>query len=176
MLTGIFGMLQSQTRYMCKNGFVGFYSKTAMEEIKGDNNQTSGIIDGQTGQIVINVLVKSFKFDRALMEEHFNENYVESDKFPKSTFKGNINNLKDVDFKKDGTYSAAIDGEMTIHGVTKPLKTKGEIEVKGETITAKAKFLLNPVDYGIDIPSVVREKIADNMEITVNMAFVPMKK
>jgi polyisoprenoid-binding protein YceI len=168
--------LQSQTKYLCKNGYVSFYSKTPMEEIKGENNQVMGIIESQTGKVVITLLMKSFKFDRALMEEHFNENYAESDKYPKSNFTATINNPKDIDYKKDGTYNTDVDGQMTIHGTTKPLKVKGEIEVKGETITVKAKFLLNPADYGIQIPNIVREKISENMEVTVNMALAAMNK
>jgi len=174
VLVGMAITLQSQTKYLSKNGYVSFYSKTPMEEIKGENSQALGILEVQTGKVVINLLMKSFKFDRALMEEHFNENYAESDKFPKSNYTATITNLKDINFKKDGNYSADVDGQMTIHGTTKPLKTKGEIEIKGETITIKAKFLLNPSDYGIQIPSLVREKISENMDVTVNIALKAM--
>jgi len=89
-------------KYMTKNGFIGFYSHTPMEDIKADNNQVIGVLDTSTGEMVFQALIKSFHFDRALMEEHFNENYMESDKIPKSVFKGKITNLASVDFTKPG--------------------------------------------------------------------------
>jgi polyisoprenoid-binding protein YceI len=120
--------------------------------------------------------MKSFKFDRALMEEHFNENYAESDKFPKASFKGKITNLAAVDFKKSGTYNVDVEGDMTIHGVTKPQTAKGTIEVKGENLLAKAKFNISLKEYGIVIPDLVKDKILDSMEITVDMDYALMKK
>jgi hypothetical protein len=166
----------AQAKFICKNGYIGFYSHTPMEDIKGDNNQVASILNAENGEVIFNVLMKSFKFDRALMEEHFNENYVESDKFPKSTFKGKITNLSSVDFKKDGTYNVDIEGELLIHGATKPVKAQGTFDIKEGKITAKSKFQLDPKDYNIDIPSVVKEKFADKMDITVNLVYAPFEK
>lgn len=174
----ICGSLSSsaQSKYLTKTGFIGLYSHTTMEDISANNNQVASILDIATGEIIFTVLMKSFKFDRALMEEHFNENYVESDKFPKASFKGKITNLSNVDFKKDGKYNVDIDGDMTIHGVTKPFKTNGTIEVQNEKIIGKSKFLLNPHDYNIEIPNLVKSKFADNFEITVDMTYSSLKK
>jgi polyisoprenoid-binding protein YceI len=166
----------AQTKFICKNGYIGFYSHTPMEDIKGDNNQVASILNTENGEVIINVLMKSFKFDRALMEEHFNENYVESDKYPKSTFKGKITNLSAIDFKKDGIYNVDIEGNMLIHGATNPVKTQGTLEIKEGKITAKSKFQLDPKEYKIDIPSVVKEKFADKMDITVNAVYAPFEK
>jgi polyisoprenoid-binding protein YceI len=174
LLVGLTG--SAQTKFICKNGYIGFYSHTPMEDIKADNNQVASILNTENGEVIINVLMKSFKFDRALMEEHFNENYVESDKFPKSSFKGKITNLASVDFKKDGTYNVNIEGDMLIHGVTKPVKAQGTFEIKEGKITAKSKFQLDPKEYNIDIPSVVKEKFADKMDITVNIVYAPFVK
>jgi len=116
-------------KFMTKNGFISFYSHTPMEDIKGDNNQVVGVLDISTGEMVFQALIKSFHFDRALMEEHFNENYMESDKIPKSVFKGKITNLASVDFTKNGTYNVTVDGDLTIHDVTNKISTKGTIEV-----------------------------------------------
>ena len=91
-------------KFMTKNGFISFYGHTPMEDIKADNNQVASVLDISTGDLVFQVLIKSFHFDRALMEEHFNENYMESDKFPKASFKGKITNLQSVNFSKNGTY------------------------------------------------------------------------
>ncbi|MFA4864578.1 MAG: YceI family protein, partial [Bacteroidales bacterium] len=112
-------------KYMTKNGNIMFYSETPMETIKAVNEQVNAVLDTQTGDIVCKILIKSFQFPKALMQEHFNENYLESDKFPNSTFKGKITNLSAINFSKGGIYDALIEGDMTIHGVTKNISEKG---------------------------------------------------
>jgi hypothetical protein len=166
----------SAQKYMTKNGYIGFYSHTPMEEIKGDNNQVAGVLDISTGDMVFQALIKSFHFDRALMEEHFNENYMESDKFPKSSFKGKITNLSSVNFSKNGTYDVTVDGELTIRDATNKISTKGIIEVVTGSINATSKFKIVPEDYKINIPGVVREKINKNLEVTVIMKYAPVEK
>jgi hypothetical protein len=163
-------------KYMTKNGYIGFFSHTSLEDIKGDNNQVAAIIDISTGEMVFQALIKSFHFDRALMEEHFNENYMESDKFPKSSFKGKITNLSSVDFSKNGTYSVSVEGDLTIHDVTNKISTKGTIEVITGGINANSKFNIVPEDYKIVIPGVVRDKIDKNLEVTVSMKYTPVAK
>ena len=163
-------------KYMTKNGYIGFFSHTSLEDIKGDNNQVASILDISTGEIVFQALIKSFHFDRALMEEHFNENYMESDKFPKSSFKGKITNLSSVDFSKNGNYSVTVEGDLTIHDVTNKISTKGTIEVITGGINANSKFNIVPEDYNIIIPGVVRDKIDKNLEVTVSMKYNPVTK
>jgi hypothetical protein len=161
-------------KFMTKNGYIGFYSHTPMEDIKADNNQVVGAIDITSGEIVFQALIKSFHFDRALMEEHFNENYMESDKFPKSVFKGKIANFSAVDFSKNGTYDVTVEGDLTIHDVTNKISTKGTIEVVSGGINASSKFNIVPEDYKINIPGVVKEKFDKAMEVTVKMKFTPV--
>jgi hypothetical protein len=161
-------------KYMTKNGFIGFYSHTPMEDIKGDNNQVVGALDISTGEMVFQALIKSFHFDRALMEEHFNENYMESDKFPKSVFKGKISNLKDVDFSKNGIYNVTVEGDLTIHDVTNKISAQGTIEVVSGGINANSKFKVVPEDYKINIPGVVKDKFDKNLEVTVAMKYTPI--
>jgi hypothetical protein len=163
-------------KYMTKNGYIGFYSHTPMEDIKGDNNQVAGVLDTSTGEMVFQALIKSFHFDRALMEEHFNENYMESDKFPKSSFKGKITNLSAVNFAKPGTYDVIVEGDLTIRDATNKISTKGTIEVVAGGINANSKFNIVPEDYKISIPGVVREKINKNLEVTVTMKYTPIDK
>jgi hypothetical protein len=162
-------------KYMTKNGYIGFFSHTAVEDIKADNNQVAGILDISTGDMVFQALVKSFHFDRALMEEHFNENYMESDKFPKSSFKGKITNLSSVDFSKPGKYDVNVEGDLTIHDVTNNVSTKGTVEVIEGGINANSKFNISPEDYKINIPGVVRDKINKNLEVTVSMKYSPLE-
>jgi hypothetical protein len=170
-----FSFIMNAQKYMTKNGYIGFFSHTAMEDIKGDNNQVASVLDISTGDLVFQALIKSFHFDRALMEEHFNENYMESDKIPKSSFKGKITNLSAVNFSTPGTYNVTVEGDLTIHNVTNKVSTKGTIEVVAGGINASSKFNVVPEDYKIDIPGVVREKINKNLEVTVSMKYAPVE-
>ena len=161
-------------KYITKNGFISFYSHTPLEEIKAENNQVVSALDISSGEIVFQALIKSFHFERALMEEHFNENYMESDKIPKSSFKGKITNLSSVDFTKPGTYNVNVDGDLTIHDVTNKVSVKGTIEVVSGGINATSKFNVVPEDYKITIPGVVRDKIDKTLEVTVTMKYAPL--
>jgi polyisoprenoid-binding protein YceI len=104
-----------------------------------------------------------------MMQEHFNENYVESEKFPKATFNGIILNNSEVDYSKEGVTEVRVEGDMTIHGKTTKVSSEGSIEVISGGIIARTKFLLNPEDYDIRIPRVVRGNIAESLEITVEL-------
>jgi len=158
-------------KLITKSGHIWFYSKTPLEEIDAHNRQAVGTLDPATGEMAFQLLIKSFEFKRALMQEHFNENYMESDKYPKASFKGKITNLDKIDFKKDGVYPAEVSGDMTIHNVTKPLSAKGTLAVKGGTVIANAKFLTTAHDWDIEIPSVVEDKIAKQIEVTVDVTY-----
>ena len=159
--------IASAQKYMTRTGKVSFFSSTKIENIEAFNNEASAVVDGKTGSMLFIVPIKSFKFEKALMQEHFNENYMESSKFPKSEFKGKIDNLGAVDLSKDGTYDVTVSGNMTMHGVTRPVKTKGTIKVAGNNITLNARFNVAPADHGIKIPSAVADKIARSVEVTV---------
>jgi hypothetical protein len=165
----------SAQKYMTKNGYIGFNSLTPMENIRGDNNQVAGVLDISTGEMVFQALIKSFHFDRALLEEHFNENYMESDKFPKSSFKGKITNLSGVNFSKTGIYDVNVEGDLTIHNITNKISTKGTVEVVQGGINANSKFNIVPEDYKIIIPGIVREKISKNLEVIVTMKYSPLE-
>jgi hypothetical protein len=167
---GLFQITYAQ-KYISKTGHIWIYSYTPMEEIEGHNRQVVSILDLTSGDLQYSLLVKSFEFKIALMQEHFNENYMESDKLPKSSFKGKINNLNKIDFKKDGVYPAEVTGDLTIHGVTKPISATGTIEVIGQSLNAKAKFTVSPKDYDIVIPSVVENKIAKTIDVNVDVSY-----
>ncbi len=163
-------------KYSSKSGYVGFYSHTPVEDIKADNNQVASIFDAETGELVFQILNKSFHFDRALMEEHYNENYMESEKYPKATFKGKITNISEVKLTKPGTYNVNVEGEMNMHGVAKAFSATGTLEVMADGIVARSEFTIKPEDYGIAIPGIVREKIAKEMGVTVNIKYTPINK
>jgi hypothetical protein len=166
----------SAQKYMTKNGFIGFYSHTPLEDIKAENNQVASVLDISTGDLVFQVLVRSFRFEKALMEEHFNENYIESEKYPKSSFKGKITNLASVDFTKNGIYDVTVEGDLSIHNVTNKISTKGTVEIVTGGLNANAKFHLVPEDYKINIPGIVRDKIDKSMEVNVSMKYTPVEK
>lgn len=161
----------SAQKYYTKNGNISFFSKTSMENIKADNNQVMSVLNTQTGEIQFSILIKSFHFEKALMEEHFNENYLESNKFPKAGFKGTITDMSRVSFTTDGLYTVPVSGEMTLHGVTKKIATTGTITVKGGKISASSKFFIKLAEYNISIPALVKDNIAESVEVTVNSSF-----
>jgi len=161
-------------KYMTKNGYIGFYSHTPIEDIKADNNQVASVLDIASGDLVFQVLIRSFHFEKALMEEHFNENYMESEKYPKALFKGKITSISAVDFSKNGTYEATVAGDLTIHNVTNKISTKGTIEIVTGGINATSKFNIVPEDYKISIPWIIRDKINKTLEVTVTMKYTPV--
>jgi len=166
----------SAQKYLTKTGYIGFYSRTPIEDIKADNNQVASVLDISTGEIVFQVLIKSFHFEKTLMEEHFNENYMESEKFPKSTFSGKILNLSSVDFTKGGKYDVTVEGDLNIHNVTNKITAKGVIEIITGGINATSRFNIVPEEYKITIPGIVRENIGRNLEVTVKMNYLPLEK
>ncbi len=158
---------QSQKVYT-KNGNISFFSKTALENISADNNQVTGIFNQQTGELQFSVLIKAFHFKKALMEEHFNENYMESDKYPKAIFKGVVADMSKVNLTKDGSYPVSVSGDLTIHGVTNKVAVAGTIVVKSGVISSQSSFNIKPADYKISIPKLVKDNIAETINITVN--------
>lgn len=165
----------AQDKYISKSGHIWFYSKTPVEIIEAHNNQVATVLSSTKGTIAFDVIIKSFKFERALMEEHFNENYMESSKYPKCTFSGKFVDFDLNNLKKSGSYNVVIEGELTMHGITKHIKQNGVIEVKDGKIHAKSKFNIKPEDFNIQIPGLVRDKIAKNMETTVDIVYEPYK-
>jgi len=155
-------------RYMTRTGRITFFSSTPIENIEAINNEASSVLNAATGELVFQVPIRSFKFEKALMQEHFNENYMESDKFPKAEFHGKVADISSVNFRKDGVYPAQVTGKLTIHGVTRDVATAGTLTIKGNSAVAAAKFKVRPADYDIKIPSVVAGKIAEEIEVTVN--------
>ncbi len=157
-------------KYSTKTGFIGFYSKTSLEDIKAENNQVFSVLDAATHHMAFAVLLKGFIFPKELMQEHFNENYVESDKYPKATFSGVCSG--DMDLSKDGTYQVVIKGELSLHGVTKPIETTAQLDVKKDHINGTSVFKVKPEDFNISIPSIVRDKIASDINVKVQIDWV----
>ncbi|TRX23362.1 YceI family protein [Flavobacterium franklandianum] len=152
-------------KLMTRSGEIKFEaSMPAFEEVAAKNNTVSCLFDTSSGEIAVLALVKGFRFKVPLMEEHFNENYIESDQFPKASFKGKITNF-DVSKAASAKSTFDVEGDLTLHGVTKKVKTKITFVKSGEKLITTCKFKVKPLDYNIEIPSVVKSKIAETVEI-----------
>ncbi len=167
--------IQAQ-KYITKNGKIHFYSTAPAEKIEAFNNQVNSALDISNGDFIFRVLMKSFQFEKALMQEHFNENYVESHKFPNATFTGTVTNLNEIDFQKSGTYQAKIEGDLTIHGMTQKISEQGTFEVKDDKIHGKSTFYVAVADYDIKIPQAVITNIAEKIEVNVDILLEPLNK
>ena len=154
--------------YKTNTGNINFFSHTSLEDITADNHKVKTAFDATSGKIQFSALIKDFEFPKALMQEHFNENYMESTKFPKSTFSGTIENMAVVKTNVDGIYTSTVSGKLTIKDVTKDVSTVGKFTVKGGVVNTKATFTINPEDYNIDIPKTVSGKISREIKITVD--------
>ena len=171
-------ILQDATaqKYFTREGKVNFVSDAALEKIEAKNSNATSVLDAETGRLEFAVLVKAFHFEKALMQEHFNENYMESSKYPKAVFKGKIENFDAVDLSKDGTYEVTVSGDLNIHGVTNSISTKGNLKVDGSNILASSVFKVLVADYGIKIPKVVADNIAKEVEISVDVNYQPLNR
>ena len=158
----------SQEKFISRNGQIQFIASTPLEIIDPVNNHVSCILDTENGNLVFQMKMISFKFEKALMEEHFNEKYVESDKFPKSTFVGRVQNWDD--FNWNGTeQNIVVKGKITIHGIEKEIIVKGVIETSKSTIFLSSSFDVIISDFGIEIPRLVRDKISETVKVEVNV-------
>jgi len=154
-------------QYYSKTGKVTFVSDAPLEKIEAHNNNGYVVFDAATGNIEWSVLIKGFQFVKALMQDHFNENYMESQKFPKGIFKGTVTNMKDVHLDKDGDYTVEVKGQLTLHGVTKPFNPTGHVIVKNGVITSTSNFDIVVEDFDIEIPKVVKDNIAKTVKVSV---------
>ena len=171
----MFGNIAQAQKFMTKNGSISFFSTMPIENIEAHNKQVNAAIDSKTGDFVVKVLIKSFEFEKALMQEHFNENYMESDKFPNATLSAKIKNIAEIDFEKDGSYQADVEGKLTIHGVTKDVSEKGTITVKAGKVNAASSINVKLADYGIEIPNTVVNNISETISVKIDLNLEPLK-
>lgn len=170
-------ILLSAQRIFSRNANVSFdaTSNASLEEVEAKTNTGTIVIDATSGAVEAAVLMKSFQFKKALMGEHFNENYAESTKYPKAVFKGKLKDAASVNFTKDGTYKTTVSGNLTMHGVTKPVSAPATITVKGGKVAAQTDFTLALADYNISIPSLVADKVAKVVKVSFGGALEAMK-
>lgn len=162
-------------QYVCKTGKAHFFSKTAMEDIEATSNQAVCALNTETQKVVAKIAIVTFKFHDKLMEEHFNENYMESDKIPYATLDATIK--EKMDFSKDGLYDVILSGTLDIHGIKVTRDVKGKLTVKGGApVSAAADFMVKLSDHKIKIPSVVGVNIAEELKVDVAFDFMKYEK
>lgn len=167
------------TKFYSKNTNIVFdaTTKTSPEKISGSTAKAATIVDLAAKKIDVSMLVKTFHFDKALMEEHFNENYMESDKFPKGVFKGTFETGSGFDINKEGVAEVKVKGDLTIHGITKNITTPAKLTIKsGKIVKAECSFNISLDDYGIKIPSLVNDKVNKTVSLQIKTDLEPLVK
>jgi polyisoprenoid-binding protein YceI len=175
LLLAISGSMLSQI-YTAKAGAtnISFFSSAPLEDIEAKSKSASIVLKTSTNDIQIRLSIQSFKFKNALMEEHFNENYMESEKYPNCNFRGRIN--EPVDYSKDGETKVTVSGKMELHGVTRDVTMDGTINKAGEELKLLSKFKMKVADYNIKVPSMYVKNIAEEVEVTFSSTLEPFKK
>jgi hypothetical protein len=160
--------------YTAKSGSASFYSEAPMENIEATSNSVQSILNTTTKNVAFIISIRSFQFKKDLMQEHFNEKYMESDKFPNATYSGKIN--EDIDLGKDGTYNVTTTGKIAMHGNEKEITVPGTFTVKNGEASLQSNFPLAVADFKIEIPQLLFQNIADTVAVKVNINYIPYKK
>jgi hypothetical protein len=170
-LFGVLTALSAQDKLITKTGHVWFFSHAPLEDIEAHSHQVAAIIVTTKGTIAVMIPIMSFEFRKTLMQEHFNENYMQSAKYPKATFTGGINNLSGINPTKKGLYKTTVEGDLTIHNTTNHVKVDGTVEVKDGKYNIKAKFKVLLKDYNIAIENRFSNNISPIIDINVDLNF-----
>lgn len=169
VLGTIFQTCGYSQQYLTRSGFVGFYSRTPLEDIKAENHQAYSVIDIARKNLAFTLLLKGFLFPKELMQVHFNENYMESDKYPKASLNGTFTG--DVLLAKEDVYKINVSGDLSMHGVTRKIQCPATLEVRQGKLTGRCQFSIKPEDFNVKIPSIVRDKIEQEMKVLVEVNF-----
>lgn len=175
MCSMAYSAVHAQDKLITRTGHISFFSEAPLENIEAHNQKVLSILDMHTGEVAVSVSIKNFEFKKALMQEHFNENYMESDKFPQAILKARIENWDKIDLNKIGNkvLETNISGEITIHGVTKPFNSKVYFSKNGNYINGKSKFKVKVKDFDVEIPRILLFNIAEEVEVTVDFNYEP---
>ncbi len=155
-------------------GQIDFFSETPLENIEARNKKVSAVVDAASGNIAVSLAIRDFKFERALMEEHFNENYLESDKYPRSEFRGVIDNPQAVNWTRNGIYPVKVSGNLTLHGITQKVVAPMQILIKDGKAGVTGNFPIRLADYKVEIPTLVSAKIAETVDVRLAIALLPL--
>lgn len=170
------GMVSAQDKYFTKNGYLSFLSETLIENVFAETKEATGFLDIKTGDVLFSVNITAFQFKIKLMQEHFNENYMESEKFPKAVFSGKLENFSTFDMNSKQPQKFTVKGKMNIHGTDREISAEVVLLVNTPgKISASSSFIVKPDDYQIKIPSAMGLKIAKEVTVTVKTDFEPYK-
>jgi YceI-like domain len=156
--------------YATQAGETSFFSETPVENISASNKKTGAILNTSTGEVAVSMKMSGFDFQNKLMQEHFNENYMESEKFPTGMFKGKI--VEAINFTKAGTYDVTVKGQLTMHGVTQNRDIKGKIIIENGSISFQSSFDVKLVDHKIEVPTLVFAKIAESINVKTKYTLI----
>ena len=162
--------LHGQSKYLDKEGYISFFSKAPVEDIESYNNQVFSLMDMESKEIKVQLLIKSFLFEKALMREHFNENYMESHKYPKAIFKGKIENIEELGSSDADVF---IRGVLTIRNIEKQVNLEAKAKRSGENIILKGEFTVLVKDFDIKIPMAVINNIAEEIQVQFQFEHKP---
>ncbi|WP_040491635.1 YceI family protein [Xanthomarina gelatinilytica] len=159
--------------YKTRNGNIQFEASVmGFEEVKAKTNAASAILNSSTGEFATIVFINAFQFKIGLMQEHFNENYMESERFPKASFKGKFKNFDaNKALKTDG--QLVLDGELTIHGVTKSIQIECKLDNNESSLILNGEFMVHPEDFNIQIPKLVQNKVAKTVKVSFKYNLKP---
>lgn len=158
-------------QYFAEKAFISFFSDGVLEDITADNSKGTSIFDSGKGDIAYLISIKDFQFKKTLMQVHFNEKYMESDKFPKSSFKGKITGFVQT---ASGVQQVKAVGKLTIHGITRDVEVPGTIEAKSNGFQMRSKFMVKLDDYSIKVPEILWQNIAKEVEVTIDFTYRPL--
>ena len=166
------GMVSAQ-KYTTRAGNIYFNPNKDQnnKEYAAQSKEATAVFQANDGSVALLVPMKSFRFNNALLEEHFNENYLHSNKYPNGTYKGKLVGYSADMLAKDGSYDMVSEGQVTLHGVTKNFKSPVKMTVKGKTVTFLCNFKVRAEDYNIDIPGLVKPKLAAETPLTATIPF-----
>ena len=158
----------AQNKYMTRTGSAHFVADGIIkDDVQARSNTVTAVLDASNGQVQARIPVNSFVFRKALMQKHFNENYLESHRFPNASFKGQIQGWNDQMLQKSGSQKIRFVGTLEVHGVARDINEAGLLEVSNGIIHLETDFKLVVADYGIKVPALVRDKIAKEAEVHV---------
>ena len=160
--------------YSTQSGETNFFSETPIENITASNKTVGAVLNVATKEMAVSMKMTAFDFPNKLMQEHFNENYMESSKFPTGVFKGKI--LENIDLTKNGVYDVTAKGQLTIHGVSQARDLKGKLTIENEKISMICNFDIKLVDHKIEVPKLVFAKIAEVISVKSKYIFTPYVK
>ena len=160
--------------YLAKSCTISFFSASVIENIEATNTASKPVLNTATGEMAIKVPVRSFQFKSQLMQDHFNEDYLETDKYPFAVFAGKINEV--IDYSKDTVNNVTVSGKMNMHGVERPVSISGTVSVNHGMITMNSKFNVHIADYNIKVPSLYVRNIAEDVEVKITSEMEAYKK